>query len=208
MESLLNRKRKIVEAFMIAPWQKLTFKEAKKLSKNKSNNYVHATLKSLVRMGTLIEERKGNAVLYSISDSATALNTLGFIAESYAAEAKQIPLKNLAKITKKLKTAYYSMLITGSYARNKQKERSDLDLVIICDNSCEPTAILAEIRFASKMMTPEIHPYAFRESELYEMLTNNEENYGKEIARNNLVITGGKQYYSIVMRATAHGFKG
>jgi len=46
------------------------------------------------------------------------------------------------------------------------------------------------------------------EKEFYEMLINKEENYGKEIARNNLIITGGKEYYAILQEAIEHGFRG
>jgi len=208
MESILNKKKEIARVFTIAPWKKLTFKQVKTLSKNKSDHYVHGALKSLAHERVLTEEKIGNAIIYSINDETAALNTIGHISEDHASSAKQIPFHNLAKIIKKIKTAYYTLLITGSYARNKQKPESDLDIVIICDNSCDPSAILAEIRFESEMMIPEIHPYIFKESEFYEMLTNDKANYGKEIARNNLIITGGKQYYSILLRAITHGFKG
>ena len=57
-------------------------------------------------------------------------------------------------------------------------------------------------------MIPEFHPYVFTQAQFYEMLTNKEENYGKEIARKNLIITGGKEYYLIVLEAIRHGFNG
>ena len=57
-------------------------------------------------------------------------------------------------------------------------------------------------------MTPEFHPYVFTQSQFYEMLINKEENYGKEIARNNLIIIGGNQYYAILMEAIENGFSG
>lgn len=60
----------------------------------------------------------------------------------------------------------------------------------------------------SELMTPEVHPYVFTQAQLFEMLTNKEENYGKEFVKNNLIITGGKQFYSIVMEAMNNGFNG
>ena len=57
-------------------------------------------------------------------------------------------------------------------------------------------------------MVPEVHPYIFTQEQFYQMLTTKEENYGKEMARNNLIITGGKIYYSILQEAIKHGFNG
>lgn len=48
----------------------------------------------------------------------------------------------------------------------------------------------------------------FTRSQFYEMLTNKEENYGKETARNNLIVTGAKQYYDTLMEAIQNGFNG
>ena len=57
-------------------------------------------------------------------------------------------------------------------------------------------------------MIPEVHPYVFTQEQFYQMLTTKEENYGKEIARNNLIITGGKAYYLMLSEAIEHGFNG
>ncbi len=107
-----------------------------------------------------------------------------------------------------LKDCFDIFIITGSYAKAKQKETSDLDVVIICDNTQEPNAILSQIRLESELMIPEVHPYVFTQEQFYQMLTTKEENYGKEIARNSLIISGGKTYYSILMEAIEHGFNG
>ena len=67
---------------------------------------------------------------------------------------------------------------------------------------------MSQVKLESELMTPEAHPYVFTQSQFYEMLINKEENYGKEIARNNLIVTGGKQYYKILMEAIENGFDG
>lgn len=206
--SMLNKEYTILEPFIREPWKSLTFKEVKKLSNNNSDNYVHTTLKRLVKEEILKEQKIGNNIIYSISKNIFALNTIGFVAEYKAKQAKHLPYKNIQKIINKIKTPFYSFIITGSYAKNKQKETSDIDIVIICDNKQQPNTILSQIKLESELMYPEIHPYVFTEGDLYEMIINKEENYGKEIARNNLIITGGKEYYSIVLEVIEHGFHG
>ena len=205
---MLTKEHTILEPFAKEAWKKFTFKEVKKLSHNKSDNYVHTVLKRFVTLEILQEQRIGNNLVYSLSKNVSSLNTIGFVVEYNANNAKHIPRQNIQKIISKIKTAFYIFIVTGSYAKAKQKETSDLDIVIICDNKHEPNAILSQIKLESELMVPEIHPYIFTQEQFYQMLTTKEENYGKEIVRNNLIITGGKFYYLILMEAIQHGFNG
>ena len=205
---MLNKEQNILEPFAKEAWKKFTFKEIKSLSHNKSDNYVHTTLKRFVASEIIYPQRIGNNIVYSLSKNVSALNTIGFSMEYRANDYKHIPHKNIKKIINKIKTAFFIFVITGSYAKAKHKESSDLDVVIICDNKQNPNAILSQIRLESELMIPEVHPYVFTQEQFYQMLTTKEENYGKEIARNNLIITGGKLYYSILMEAIEHGFNG
>ena len=203
---MLTKEYTILEPFAHEAWKKFTFKEIKKLSHNKSDNYVHTVLKRFVASGILQEQKVGNVIAYSLTKTIFTLDTIGFVAEYQAKNATQLPFKNIQKLINKLKTSFYIFIVTGSYAKNTQKEMSDLDVVIICDNSREPNSILSQIRLESELMVPEIHPYVFTQDQFYQMLTNKEANYGKEIARHNLIITGGKAYYSILLEAIEHGF--
>ena len=205
---MLTKEHKIIEVFIEEPWKSLTFNQVKKLSKNKSDSYVHKALKQFVKEGTLKQQKVGNNIIYSINDSIFALNTIGFISEYKANKAAYLPYKNIQKIINKIKTSFYALIITGSYAKKQQKTTSDIDIVIICDDRQNPNVILSQIKLESELMAPEAHPYVFTQSQFYEMLINKEENYGKETARNNLIITGAKQYYEILMEAIKNGFNG
>lgn len=203
---ILKKQYLILRPFAKQAWKKFTFKEIKKLANNKSDNYVHTTLKHFVSLGLLQKQKIGNNVIYSLTKKTASLNTIGFITEHEANSTKHLPHANIQKLINKLKTAFYVLIVTGSYAKTQQKETSDLDIVIICDNKQTPNAILSQIKLESELMIPEVHPYVFTQEQFYQMLTAKEENYGKEIARNNLIITGAKIYYTILMDAIEHGF--
>lgn len=205
---MLNKQYLIIETFTHKPWKALTFREIRKLSNNKSDNYVHSALKDFVKKKILKEERIGNSILYSVKNEIHALNTIGYVLEYKANASKHIPHKNIQSLIEKIKTPFYSILITGSYAKGIQTKNSDLDLVIICENETSSKKILAEIKMAGGLMIPEVHPYVFTYSQFYQMLVDEKENYGKETARNNFVVTGAKQYYSILMKAVKNGFNG
>ncbi len=205
---MITKQHTLLEPFVKLPWKSFTFKEVKKLSKNKSDNYVHTGLKRFVQDGILKSQKIGNNLSYSLSDSIGALNTAGFLAEYKTNTSLHLPHNNIQKIISKIKTSFFIFVVTGSYAKSKQKETSDLDVIIMCDNKQHPNAILAQIKLESELMIPEVHPYVFTQEQLYQMLTAKEENYGKEVARNNLIITGGRMYYSILQEAIKHGFNG
>ena len=205
---MLNKKRKILGIFANNTWKKFTFKEIKKLSKNKSESYAYNSLKYFVKEKVLIEEKAGNVILYSINKTQKAAVNLAIAAEYDAWNKKQIPYKNLEKIISKIPTNFFSLIVTGSYAKNKQIKNSDIDIVIICDNAAEPKKIYAELQLCCETSIPQIHLYVFKEKELYKMLTNKEANYGKEIVKNCLVLTGGESYYKILMNAVKNGFDG
>src|SRR3989344_9085342 len=135
---MITRKHTILEPFAQEAWKKHTFGEVKKLSHNKSDNYVHTTLKRFVASGVLQEQKIGNIIVYSLTRELISLTTVGFVAEHRANAAKYLPHRNIQKLINKIKTAFYIFIVTGSYAKMKQKETSDLDIVIICDNRQEP----------------------------------------------------------------------
>ena len=88
---MLNKEHTLLEPFIKEAWRKFTFKEIKKISDNKSDNYVHTVLKRFVSLGTLQEQRIGNSLVYSLVHNVSSLNTLGFVAEYNANATKHIP---------------------------------------------------------------------------------------------------------------------
>ncbi|MBD3204203.1 CRISPR-associated endonuclease Cas1 [Candidatus Woesearchaeota archaeon] len=119
---------------------------------------------------------------------------------------KHIPYNDLEEIISKIPTNLFCFIITGSYTENKQTKKSDIDIVILCkDNTKE---IYAELSHACEMNIPKIHLYVFTEEEFKQMLVDKKPNYGKEIVKNSLILTGSEIYLRIIMEAIEHGFNG
>ena len=206
---MLNKEHQILEEFVKKPWEKFTFKEIKNLSGKKSESYVYASLKKFVKSNILKEERVGNVVLYSLNlSSHKTLAYSGFVLEHISWNKKQIPYKDLEKIAFKIPTGFFIFIVTGSYATNSQKKTSDIDIVIICDDSFDQKKIYAELKQDCELNIPQIHLYVFKKSEFLEMLLNKEANYGKEISNKNLILFGGEEYYKIISEAIKNGFTG
>ena len=206
----MNRKEgEILHFFANEPWRKYTFTELKKASKKKSKSYLALTLKNFIKNSILKQEIIGRLPVYSLNIISTKARIFaGFILENMAWNRKLIPYNDLEKIMRQIPTQNYVFIITGSYARNKQTEKSDMDVVILVDDATEPKGVYAELSHACEMNIPPVHLYVFRNKEFLEMLLNKEANYGKEIAANNIVLYGGQVYIQLIGEAMGHGFTG
>ncbi|MBI5880737.1 nucleotidyltransferase domain-containing protein [archaeon] len=204
---LVKKEINLLRPFVKEPWRKLTITEIKKLTKNRSHHYVFEAMKGFSSSGLLREERKGNTNTYSLNyESEERLNYLALIESLIKEERKDIPYGNVRKITNKLKSPFYTLLICGSYAEKKQKPTSDLDIAFIIPNSEAKKPYEIALK-EGELMIPEVHGFIFTQSEVYQMLTNTEFNYGKEFAKKHIIIQGAEMYYKILFEAMRRGFK-
>ena len=207
---MLNKEHEILKPFVESPWRRFTFNEIKEYSKKKSDSYIFSVLKKFVKENALREEKAGNVVLYKLNlDSEKGSMYAGMVSGHLAWNRKNIPYEELElRLMAKLPEIFFIFLVTGSYASGKQTKKSDLDVVIICDDSYEPKKIYAELKHYAETSIPPVHLYAFRRNEFLKMLLDKEANYGKEIAKNNLILTGGGEYFRIISEAIKNGFNG
>ncbi len=203
---MINKSSKILQIFAKEPWKKFTFKEIKTLSKSKSESYVYKVIKNFVKLNVLQQENVGNIIQYYITKSQSAISHLSIVSEQNTLKEKHLPFKEICELQSIIPIKYYTLIITGSYANKKQTSKSDLDVVIICEN--ETKKVYAELRHFCEMSIPIIHLYAFTANEFESMLLDKQANYGKEIVRNNLIIAGAEGYYRIIQEAMKNGFNG
>ena len=206
---MLKKEYEILLQFVKMPWKGLTFREVKKLSRKKSESYVYNSLKKFVRGMVLKEEKAGNVILYHLNlKSLKAQAYAGFVSEYAALKEKHIPYKNLENLAAKIPTSFFTFIITGSYAKKTQRKDSDIDAVLIIDESAEPKRVYAELSHYCEFSIPQIHLYVFRKSEFLSMLLEKKPNYGKETVKNNLLLFGAENYYQIMGEAIENGFNG
>ena len=206
----MNKKEsEILYYFANEPWRKYTFTELKKVSKKKSKSYLALTLKRFIKDNIVKKELVGRLPIYSLNTTSTKARTFaGFVLENNGWNKKQIRYEDMEKIIKQIPTQNYVFIITGSYAKNKQTETSDIDVVILVDDSMDTKRVYAELSFTCEMNIPPIHLYVFKNKEFLEMLLNKEANYGKEIVKNSLILYGGQVYIQLIEEAIRNGFTG
>ncbi len=206
---MLNKEHQLLMPLITRPWKRFTFREIKEFSKKTSKSYVSMVLKKNTKEKIIKEEKVGNLHLYKLNHhSIKARIYAGFIAEHLAWNKLYLPYLQLQKVAAKVPTLFYVLIITGSYVKNTQKKTSDIDVVIIIDNTEDTKRVYAQLKSICELSIPEIHLYVFKKSEFLGMLINKEANYGKEIAKNNLLLYGAEIYYQIIDEAIEHGFNG
>jgi len=85
-------------------------------------------------------------------------------------------------------------LIFGSYSKGTENNNSDIDLCIICDN----TEKVKEIASKLNLLPFKIEIHDFTTKEFFSMLETTQNNVGKEIVKNNIILFGIENYYNLV----------
>jgi len=207
---LTQEELKIIALFQSDLFKEYNIREIMRKISKKSYNWTFNVVKKLERMNLIISEKRGKAWVCSLNlNTCLAIAYLSFLAEFRA--NLRLPKKiknNITIIISSIPLAYFSFIVTGSYAKGKATKHSDLDIVIIVEDKINSKEILTILKNKSEFMTPTVHPYVFTKSEFIKMLLSKEENYGKFIYRNNLIFFGAQNYYLILKGAIKNGFRG
>jgi predicted nucleotidyltransferase len=204
---ITEKQLKIFEVFAKKPFENHTRTEIKKESKEKSNNKLATAINLLKKEEVLIEQKIGKSGLLKLN-----LNT--DLTHYYIALCNNNRINSSIKhsldcLRKEISedTLFYSIAIFGSYAANEQKKDSDLDVTIFIENEDKRKHLEASINSAKLKSVLEMDIHVISEAEMLEMLTNKEENLGKQIARKHLVVHNHKIFYDIIMEGMKHGFR-
>ena len=172
---------------------RLTFKEIKKLSRQKSNNAVQKAIRDFLKDGIINKENAGNVLLYSLNLKNS--KTFAYLNLLNEEKIKGFSVIDGLKTSLLKKTTLFILVVFGSYAKKTQNENSDLDLAVITENKKEITPILESFK---RRELQKIDYHVFTESEFKKMLNEDQENLGKQIYKNSIVYYGYIQYIDLI----------
>ncbi|MEK6938844.1 MAG: nucleotidyltransferase domain-containing protein [Nanoarchaeota archaeon] len=113
--------------------------------------------------------------------------------------SKQSLISILRKTILKYPFSTYTALLFGSYAKNKQEKHSDIDLAIISKNKTVLQKLKKEMSYLEKLYETEINILIFTPNQFREMLTSKEENVGKQIIKNNIILYNSELFWEVVL---------
>ena len=208
MKILTNEELKIVNLFRENLFREYTIREIMNAVHKNSYSWIFKTVKKLNKLGMINIKKKGNSNICSINLNNYSTITYLSLIEQINWKLKKLPQKNILELINSIPLSYFTFIITGSYASGKATKKSDLDIVVLTEDNIDTKKILTILKNKGELMIPEIHPYVFTKSEFMQMLLSDEENYGKMVFKNNLIIFGAENYYLIIKEAIRNGFKG
>ncbi len=203
---LTPKQIKIFEAFLRKPYQELTYKGIKDYSKEKSNSIIQKALVKFLAEELVNKREVGNIILY-------AVNLNNSIVFSYFDILIKEKVSNLVKsslniIREELSSIeFISIVIFGSYAEGKQKEKSDLDIAIFVNSLADKQDCELAMKSVELKSILQIDAHIITKDEMLQMLKDKHENLGKQIAYKHLAIQNPTIFYSILREGINNGFK-
>ncbi|MFH1592287.1 MAG: nucleotidyltransferase domain-containing protein [Candidatus Woesearchaeota archaeon] len=202
---LTAKELRIVDLFRKDPFVNFTIRKLMSHIDTRSYSWTYQAIKKLQKEKIVLLTKKGQGQLCSINlDEPRSIVYLSLL-EELNALGKKIP--NLGKLIGIMPADFHILIIGGSYADNTFTKKSDMDVVVIIDKKEEKKWLLNKLSSEGDLMIPHLHAYVFTKDEFLEMLINKEANYGKEIERKHLIISGAELYFKILKEAMESGYK-
>ena len=204
---LTESQLKIFEPLTRNMLKEYSIKEIKEACGEKSNNALALALKKFKEENLVKERRVGRSLLYTINaDNGLVFNYIQLI------NTKKLP-KSVLRAIERIKedvekhTSFFSIVIFGSYAIEKQTKDSDLDIAVFIEQEDKRKIVEAVFKSMELKSLLKIHGHVITKNEFLEMLNVDYENLGKEIARKHLIIHNPVIFYSMLKEGMKHGFK-
>lgn len=201
-----NQKIRLLQSWKNRLFDELSISEIMKLSKKKTKPWVFNTLKLLVKYDLLVSKKKGNINLYGLN----LHNPLLFQSLQYL-EVQDLlgftQLKLIEDIISRTPVKSYCLLVFGSYAEKKQKERSDIDICFLISSVNEEKMIKPYVSEINLVHSIGIDDHYITFEDFIAMLLREEENLAKQIFRKHKIFFNSDIYYHVILEAYKNGFR-
>lgn len=204
---ITGKQLKIFEVFAKNPFAEYARKSVKKESKEKSNNSLALAVNLLKKEEVLIEKKVGKSGILTLNlENDLTYYYFALCNHNRIFHNVKLALDSLKKEISE-ETPFYSVAIFGSYAVGEQKKDSDLDVAVFIDGEAKRKQIEALANSAQLKSVLKMDVQVIPRPEMIEMLTNKEENLGKQIARKHIAAYNHRIFYEIIKEGIMHGFR-
>lgn len=198
---LTKKQLNILSVFKKDIFTDLTFKQIKEQSRQKSNNIVQIALKEFQKQGLMKIRKTGDVKTYSLNwGNNLTVSYINLLNEIGIYKNKKLPVLILKDIQNKVSkyTAFFILIVFGSYAKSKVTDKSDMDIAIIVETENAKKKITPGLETIKRREITPIDCHLFTKKEFIDMLGAESENLGKQIVKNNIVYYGFIEYCNII----------
>ncbi|MBI4981449.1 nucleotidyltransferase domain-containing protein [Candidatus Woesearchaeota archaeon] len=161
----------------------LVQKNIQQLKKEKIINIVRAGKTDLIFLNKQI-------------DSAGLVEAENFKKEHFYQKYPHLKI-TLRKIIASVGSSFFILLVFGSYAKNRPREDSDLDLLVVVPHQGQVELMERIISSAARTSTFRIHETIVTEKSFVLMLSKKELNVANEAKETHILIYGTENYYKL-----------
>ncbi len=144
--------------------------------------------------GIFIINRKGNIKLVSLNLKDNITKNYLILAERKEAESFLNINPEFKVLKKELPQEDYSLILFGSRAERKQRQKSDIDLCII-NKDGKKNIKFSKFELLFKL---EINPIYLKDKEFKQMLKEEGQNLAKEIIKKHIILYGEEYFWNLI----------
>ena len=141
-----------------------------------------------------IIDQKGNIKLISLNLKDNITKTYLILAERKEAESFFNKNPEFKVLKKELPQEDYLLILFGSRAEGKQREKSDIDLCVV-NKDGKKNIKFSKFELLFKL---EINPIYFKDKEFTQMLKEEEQNLAKEIIKKHVILYGEEYFWDLI----------
>ena len=203
---ITTKQLSLFQVFAKQPFQELTLKQIKDLAQEKSNHALEIAMRTFKKENLFVEKKVGKSTLYSLDFNNEKVYYYIALANHERLNALMQRSIRYVKEETLSRTPFLSIAVFGSYATGKETKESDLDISIFIEDAKYKDKLKASLNSAELKASIPLDCHVITKEEFIQMLMNEEENLGKEIARKHLVVHNHQLFYGLVLEGIKHGF--
>lgn len=143
-----------------------------------------------------IINQKGNIKLVSLNLKDNITKNYLILAERKESESFLNGNPEFRVLKKELPQEEYSLILFGSRAEGKQREKSDIDLCVV-NNGGKKNIKFSKFELLFKL---EINPIYLKDNEFKQMLKEEEQNLAKEIIKKHIILYGEEYFWNLIWK--------
>ena len=188
----MKTEKKIIR-YLIETKNRFTIRE---LSKQIKADYkiAHTAVNRLIKKGLLKTEKIGSSIQIEFNRRLTK----DVFEVEFERREEILKNKNLKimfdSVKDNLQNINFILLLFGSYAKKKENEKSDIDLMFIVPD----LSVEKKIEQTISLLPLKIHLLVFNKKQFRGMKDSKELNVVKEAISNNVILYGIEQYYELI----------
>lgn len=199
---ITKKQLEILNVFRKNIFSELTFKAMKRLLKETSNSKMQKALHDFGIEGIIRVKKVGKSSIYYLNLENNKIYSYLWLL-SLEFPPKKMPFEVLYKIQNAVlkATEFFSLVVFGSYADESAKKDSDIDIAVVVEEKRTKRMVVPYIETVKRREIIPIEYNVFTRKEFLKMLAVEEENVGKQIARNHFVFYNPISFYNMIAKS-------